>query len=82
MSREAIDSHSRTLEDFRRMLEELAGTCETEMRRARNARESDLLRNVVGKIHETRAGVLDVSIAMAQYLTYCLQQDDQEKGCP
>ena len=82
MSRDALDSHSRTLEDFRRMLEDFAVTCEGEMKRASGARETELLRNVVREIYEARAHVLDVSIAVARYLTYCLEQDDQARGCP
>lgn len=68
-----MDAHTRTLEDIRRTLEELANTCESEMRRdGCRGRELELLRNVVSEIQEARAHVLDVSIATAQYLTHCL----------
>jgi hypothetical protein len=74
--------HDRTLEEIRVTLEDLASEFASEClvaTRAYRADEAALLRAVVASIEVARERVLDVSIDIAKYLTYCLDHDERAR---
>jgi hypothetical protein len=72
-----LNSRIRTLEDVRRAIEDISEECVSDLRSVGYGQEGQLLRAVVQAAQVARERVLDTSIAMTRYVTYCLEREDQ-----
>ena len=64
----------RTLDEVRRALEDLSSECLTKSRTV-SGNEAERLRAIVQSAERAREQVKDITIKVAEYITYCLKND-------